>query len=143
MTTSHFIDNDWVVHTACLDTLHFPGGQTVEKIADKLREVTALFAAPDEKISAWVHDQAANEELAGKTLEAECGWATVTCSADCPQNALKSTLQEYGCTLEKLLVKVRKIVGHFKHNTLATYALLSKQCKMSPTNDEAKETCTG
>ena len=132
-TTAHFIDEDWKMRSACLDTSHFPGSHTGERIAEKLLETTEAFDIENRRVVACVHDQAANAGSAGTILHEECGWETVTCSAHRLQNAIKTGLTDSSRTLEKLLAKARKFVCHFKHSALATNALLEKQRQISPT----------
>ena len=66
-TTAHFVDTNgsWSMKSCCLETVHFGGHHTGERIAEKLKAVAAGYGI-NRKVTAVVHDQAANAELAGE-----------------------------------------------------------------------------
>ena len=61
----------------------------------------------------------------GKILWDSQEWETVVCAAHRLQNAVKSAVDKR--SMQKLLAKCRRLVGHFKHSALATNGLEEKQ----------------
>ena len=64
-TTAHFVDENWKLVSAVLETVHFPESHTGINISQQLKGAVARFAIPTSKVVAVVHDEAANVELAG------------------------------------------------------------------------------
>jgi len=62
---------------------------------------------------------------AGRILWESIEWESVVCAAHRLQNAVKYAVEKK--TMQKLLAKCRRLVGHFKHSALATNGLEEKQ----------------
>ena len=55
----------------------------------------------------------------------ESQWASIVCVAHRLQNAVKHAVEKQ--SMQKMLAKCRRLVGHFKHSALATNGLIKKQ----------------
>ena len=64
-TTGHVLNNDWELVSCVLETIHFPGSHTGIRISEQIKGSLTSYGIPPEKISAVVHDEAANVVLAG------------------------------------------------------------------------------
>ena len=93
-----------------LATQVFPKHHTGEAIAKDLKCIVSNYSAR-KKVSAVVHDQAANMELYHRILSEQEGWESILCSAHCLQLCLKEGLSI--ATIDRLLGAARKLVGHF------------------------------
>ncbi|XP_065891560.1 zinc finger BED domain-containing protein 4-like [Dysidea avara] len=60
-----------------------------------------------------------------KILWDESQWASIVCVAHRLQNAVKHAVEKQ--SMQKMLAKCRRLVGHFKHSALATNGLIKKQ----------------
>ena len=89
--TAHYISIDWKLFACVLETKGFPECHTGQAISEKLTEIAQHFALT-EKVTAVVHDQAANMEHSLEILNRDLGWASLNCSADCLQLCLKAGL---------------------------------------------------
>ena len=124
--TGHFIDPEWNLKACQLETSHFPKAHTGANIAAKVKDCVAGFGITN--LMALVHDEAANMELAGRTLEDDQdlpSFSSITCCPHRLQNCVKGALSCHA--VSKLLSASRKIVGHFRHSCKATQALLQQQ----------------
>ena len=63
-----FIDGDWSLRTGVLETASFPGPHTGVRIAERMKETATRFGLKPEQVVGFVHDEAANVELAGTLL---------------------------------------------------------------------------
>ena len=61
----------------------------------------------------------------GKILWNDSQWASIVCVANRLQNAVKHAIDKQ--SIQKILAKCRRLVGHFKHSPLATHGLIKKQ----------------
>jgi len=61
----------------------------------------------------------------GKILWDDSQWASIVCVAHRLQNAVKNAVEKQ--SMQKILAKCRRLVGHFKHSALATNGLNRKQ----------------
>ena len=128
--TVHYLSPTWDMHTFVLATQVFPEHHTGEEIAKELKRIVNSYSAR-EKVSAFVHDQAANMELCHRILSQEEGWESIFCSAHCLQLCLKEGLSI--TAIDRLLEAARKLVGHFHHSVVATEALKKWQEQMGDT----------
>ena len=135
--TVHFIDGDWSLWTGVLETASFAGSHTGVRIAERMKETATRFGLKLEQIVGFVHDEAANVELAGTLLLDSDEWETIVCAAHRLQNAVRHGLNASPAVV-KLLALSRKMVGHFKHSALATNALNAKQREMQPRSEPKK-----
>ena len=113
-----------------LATQAFPECHTGEEIAKELKRIVNSYSAR-EKVSAVVHDQAANMELCHRILSQEEGWESIFCSAHCLQLCLKERLSI--TAIDRLLGAAQKLVGHFHHSVVATEVLKKRQDQMGDT----------
>ena len=90
--TVHFIDGDWSLRTGVLETASFPGSHTGVRIAERMKETATRFGLKPEQIVGFVHDEAANVEMAGTLLSDSDEWETVACAAHRLQNAIRHGL---------------------------------------------------
>ena len=81
-----------------------------------------------EKVTAVVHDQAANMELSLEILNRDLGWESLHCSAHCLQLCLKAGLSI--SAIDRLIGAARKLVGHFNHSVIAAEELKRRQAQM-------------
>lgn len=65
-TTGHFFDDEWNLVSCVLETIHFPGSHTGVRISEQIKGSLTSYGIQPDKISAVVHDEAANVVLAGK-----------------------------------------------------------------------------
>ena len=87
--TAHYLDLDWKLQAFVLQTAAFPKRHTGVEIATKLKQICDDFGI-GEKVSAIVHDRAANMMLTLDILEAERSWESLSCSAHTLQLCLKA-----------------------------------------------------
>ncbi len=136
--SAHYISSTWKCCSCVLETKHFPERHTGQGIADKIDEIATAFAV-DEKVSAIVHDQAANMELSLQILNSSKGWESLRCNAHCLQLCLKAGLSSNG--ISRLLGAGRKLVTHFRHSVVATEELKRRQAQMETGNKKLIQDC--
>ena len=73
--TVHFIDEDWILRSYCLDTIPSYEDHTGENIAGALQDVLENWQLSSEKLVATTTDNASNYVAAFETL----GWTRVSC----------------------------------------------------------------
>ena len=71
--TAHFVNDDWNIVSCVVQCAPFEGNHTRERLENLLHEVMARYKVPDDKMVVVVHDEAANEVLAGKILAERFG----------------------------------------------------------------------
>jgi len=125
--TAHYISIDWKLFACVLETKGFPERHTGQAISEKLTEIAQHFALT-EKVTAVVHDQAANMELSLEILNRDLGWESLHCSAHCLQLCLKAGLSI--SAIDRLIGAARKLVGHFNHSVIAAEELKGRQAQM-------------
>ena len=123
--TAHYITSDWKLESKILQTCEMPEMHTALNIAERLRDSIKEWKIDEERVSAIVHDNASNITLAVQNL----GWQSVPCFAHTLQLAVNKGLEV--SQINKLASVGRKIVGHFKHSSLAMTALREKQKQLS------------
>lgn len=64
-TTSHHID-EWNLMSCVLETRHFPESHTGINVSEQIRKAVDLYDVNPQTVAAIVHNEAANEELAGE-----------------------------------------------------------------------------
>ena len=127
--TVHFLTDSWEMESAVIETTLFPGSHTGDNIAEKIWCAASRVDLTPQQVQAVVHDEARNAELAGRLLTERFGWQSVTCAAHLLQTCVRHVL-DGSKPIEKLLSASRKLVGHFRHSSQATEALLAKQVQM-------------
>ena len=136
--SAHYILPNWELCSCVLETPGFPERYTGQRIADKLREIMQRYCL-GEKVSAVVHDQAANMELALKILEEDEGWESLKCSAHCLQLCLKDSLSVNA--IDRLIGATQKLVGHFRHSVVASEELKNRQAQMKVAEKKLIQDC--
>ena len=131
--TMHLVTETWELEIAVVETALFPGSHTGVRIAEKVSDATKRVGLKPAQVIAVVHDEARNAELAGRHLLQDHGWESVTCSAHLFQTCVRHVLED-SAPAQKLLSAARKLVGHFRHSSQATEALLAKQVQMGNTS---------
>ena len=126
MITAHFINSEWKLESKVLQTREMEGRHTGENIAEMLCNAMKKWKIDEwkideSKISAIAHDNASNMNLAIEKL----GCGDITCFAHTLQLAVNNGL-EVG-QVNKLSSVVLKLMGHFKHSSLAMTTLKDKQ----------------
>ena len=72
-TVSYITVTAHMIVSCVVQCAPFDGNHTGERLANLLHEVMARYKVPDEKVVVVVHDEAANEVLAGKILAERYG----------------------------------------------------------------------
>ncbi|KAL4219493.1 hypothetical protein ACF0H5_022070 [Mactra antiquata] len=121
--TAHFIDNNWVLHSAVLRTTHFSGSHTGENISKHLAETIKVWKIQD---PTFVTDNAANERKAIREL----GYLRIGCYGHRLNLVVKKGLENPKA--KNLIDKGRSIVTFFHTSTNATEVLLSSQSSATP-----------
>ena len=75
----HFVDGDWILRTGFPENASYPGSHTGVRIAERRKETATRFGLKPEQIVGFVHDEAANVELAGTLLLDSDEWETIVC----------------------------------------------------------------
>ena len=123
--TAHFITPAWEMQSCVLMTKPFPECHTDRNIANSIEQVVRSFGINTAKVKAVVHDTAANTELAGDLMSLSLDWENTECAAHKLQLAVNEGLQIPA--IARAIAAERKLVGHFKHSTLATAELKVRQ----------------
>lgn len=119
--TAHFIDVDWKLHSAVLETAHMPTSHTSANLAAELKRIFQKWNI-HLKIERIVTDNAANIVKAVRDLEyphLPCFAHTINLVV---QDALKSTVD-----VAPIIAKVKSVVRFFHHSTSATAKLFEFQ----------------
>lgn len=110
--TVHFLNNDWELESAVIETSLFPRSHTGENIAEKICSAVERVGLEPHQVQDVVHDEARNAELAGHILKERHGWASVTCSAHLIQTCIRHVLEDSKPVM-KLMAAARKLVKSF------------------------------
>ena len=124
--TCNFLDKDWSLVSAVLNTSHFPGSHTAVRIAEKDRQTLSSVQMPEKKVVSIVHDEAANAKAVGNILSKEVGWQINASAAHLLQTAIKHTI-ESSPPVQKLLGSARRLVSHLRQSNQATELLLPRR----------------
>ena len=131
--TAHYINVDWELRSAVLQTVLMPERHTGTNIATRLENCVDEFQIPKNNVVAVVRDGAANMGAAmGQLHERGLDWKSVECVGHTLQLAVKAGI--HLSSFEDMLSKCHKLVGHFKHSTQATHHLKKRQEEESTTD---------
>ena len=136
--SAHYITEGWELFAFVLETRGFPERHTGQAISEKLSEIAKNFALT-EKVTAVVHDQAANMELSLEILNRDLGWESLHCSAHCLQLCLKAGFSINA--IDRLVGAARKLVGHFNHSVVASEQLKRRQAQMGNREKKLVQEC--
>ena len=120
--TAHFVDDEFQLRSALLDTKEFLGAHTGVNIAAELEAVLDEWGLSASNIAAVVTDNGSNIIRAISDLE----WPSITCFSHTLQLAV---IEGTTSTSEicKALGRCRKLAGHFHHSPKSTDLLKQKQ----------------
>ena len=116
--TAHYIDTDWNMKTAVLETKKMEGSHTSEKIATTLEETRQRWSLKDPMATT---DNAANEKKAFEILE----WPRFGCYGHRLNLVVKNALSVP--EVSKILGKGRSLVTFFHSSSSVSDELVSKQ----------------
>jgi hypothetical protein len=117
--TAHFINKSWELCTRVLCPSEMPERHTGENIAIRLNQAVEHWNI--QSVSAVVHDNAAN----ANSGVSQTGWPHFGCVAHTLQLCINSGLGV--SVISRLSAASRKLVGHFKHSSVAKAGLKAKQ----------------
>ena len=112
LITVHYRDDSWKLSTKVLLTREMSEHHTGQNIADTITETATEWGIVDTQISAIIHDNAANANLAAELT----GWSHFGCVAHTFQLCIKSALEVPA--IGRLISACRKLVSHFRQKTL-------------------------
>lgn len=116
--TAHFVKPDWEMVNLVLQTRELPGQHTSQHLADAIQQCCVEWFILKPPVTT---DNAANVVKAVNILT----FQHIPCLAHTLNLAAKAGL---GCTsVAKILGRCRRLVGFFKHSTVATNILTEKQ----------------
>lgn len=118
--TMHWIGNEWNYNDVTLQVKQVLGKHTADQCSIEFEEVAEEWGVTD-KVVAICTDNARNIVLGIERSR----YANVRCAAHTIQLSINKALTV--ASVDKLLVKCRKIVGHFKHSSQMESKLLFKQ----------------
>ena len=127
--TCHFIDKEWTLRSAVLETSHFPGSHTAGNIATKVRQSLSGLGVREEQVVSFVHDETANVVAACRKLREDVGWTSQMYGAHLLQTAIRRAIDR-NCTLQRILRCGHRLMARFCYSNLKTEALLQKQHQM-------------
>lgn len=134
---AHYIDKEkWELRNHTLCTIELEERHTAENIALGL-EMIFFDWNLEKQIFTMVHDNASNMINAGENLQNIN--EHINCEAHTLQLAVNDALQ-----LENIICviqKARKIVGHFKHSTLATQEVHETQMELNLPQETLIQSC--
>ena len=121
--TAHFVNQHWELVTRVLQTREVKERHTSANVADDLRSIVEEWRLSS-KVVAIATDNAANMVAAIRLLP----WPRIPCVAHTLQLAVKEGLKLPAA--HDVVVRCRKVVGHFKHSCIATRALEAAQDRL-------------
>jgi len=124
--TAHYISSEFVREERILQVCPFPGSHTADAIAEMISKLLEAWNIDKRRVHTVVRDNAANM-VAGIR---QCGLSGVSCVIHTLQLVIKDSILVQKSVTD-MLVRCRKIVGHFKHSSLATSHLRSIQKQLS------------
>ena len=136
--TIHYLDDDWEMKAFVLETSGFPECHTSINIAEKLESIAEKYSITN-KVTAVVHDNAANMVAALHVFENKHGWESLRCVSHILQLCLIPALAI--SSISRLVGAARKLVGHFKHSVLATEELKKREAQMNMTEMKLLQDC--
>lgn len=130
--TAHWLNENWELESAILQTRETPERHTGENISIRLQATADEWGIPGRKIAATVHDNGSNINLAMNFLD---DWPDQRCFAHTLQLAIGAGLKIPA--IAQMLGAARRLAAHFKRSTVAMEALRTKQAalKTSETDD--------
>ena len=124
--TAHYINSEFCREERVLQVCHFPGSHTADAISEMISKLLDGWSIDKSRVHTIVCDNAANM-VAGIR---KCGLAAIGCTIHTLQLVVKDSILVQRSVID-MLAWCRKIVGHFKHSSLATGHLHSILCQLS------------
>jgi len=118
--TVHWVTDDWQLASAVMQTREVGEKHTGENLSIRLADAANEWNIADSKVSATVHDNGSNINLAMEMLDS---WPDQRCFAHTLQLAISAALKVKA--IERMLGAARRLAAHFKRSTLSTGALMS------------------
>lgn len=122
--SAHYLSEDWEPKSVCLATQEADERHSVENLCLRMTEIIQDYDLQN-KIAAVVTDNAANAVNSVELMEFVEETVDVQCAAHSLQLAIHDGFKKE--FVKKLCSKASKVVGHFKHSNIASYALEEKQ----------------
>ena len=119
--TVHFIDNDWILRSYCLDTVPSYEDHTGENIAAALQDVLENWQLSSENLVATTTDNASNYVAAFDTL----GWTRVSCFGHNLNLAVSKAVDN--CRIQHALGRCHSLIELFSRSWKKTRDLRLKQ----------------
>ena len=129
--TAHFVSSDWKLASCVLATSCFTQHRTATNTGQRLVEISRFFGVAGQGQTV-IHDEATNQVAALRVAADENRKQNLggsSTSIVCVAHRLQTCLK-YGFDLPAIATLVsagRKLVGHFRHSTKATHALITAQ----------------
>lgn len=123
--TAHWINNDWELEAAVLQTRETPERHTGHNISIRLADCASEWGISVDKIAATVHDNGSNINLAIDLLD---DWPDQRCFSHTLQLAIGAGLKVPA--IDRMLGAARRLAAHFKRSTVAAQALREKQAAL-------------
>lgn len=121
--TAHWINEDFKFVDALLNVTHFPGSHTGERIGELLNSLLKKWKLEKNNVHLVISDNAANMV---KGITKDGGFTSASCFIHTLQLVINNALISQRSVTDMLSVS-RKIVGHFKHSSLACLKLKTIQ----------------
>ncbi len=109
--TVHYIDENWKLHSKCLQTLYMPQDHTGVNIADVLSETLAVWELSEEKLVCLTSDSGSNVVSAAQHLD----WARLSCFGHNLHNAVTDSIKD-DSRVSRAVGVCKKIVCTFSHS---------------------------
>ena len=124
--TAHYITSEFQRDERVLQVCPFPGSHTADAISEMILKLLDKWSIDKSRVHTVVRDNAANM-VAGIR---QCGLSAVSCTIHTLQLVVKDSILVQR-SVKDMLARCRKIVGHFKHSSLAIGHLHSIQNQLS------------
>lgn len=122
--TSHFINNDWQLHSQVLATRHVCDRHTGENICNEMQNIVDEYHV--QKVECVTRDNAANMDVAMRMF----GTPNLGCAGHTVQLSIHDGLKI--SELTKSIARFRNLVSHFHRSVLCTEALEKEQKSKFP-----------
>lgn len=124
--TAHWVTQEFNRVSAVLHAHRFEGSHTGEYICEKLEDMLKNWGINKTRVHLIIHDNASNMKKASR----EAQLPSMGCFAHTLQLVVNEGVLSQRAVIDILAIS-RKIVGHFKHSTLAYHRLNEIQDKLS------------
>lgn len=126
--TAHYLNEEWEMKSAISGTLPLLESHTANNLAIWIKEMVEDSGIRTEKVVAFIHDNCKNIANAGKVLESENGWISLSCAGHTLQLCVNSGLEV--TVIKNTITAGRRLTTHFRKSEPALRALRSRQKDM-------------